>query len=188
MKLRLNEKSIIFARGDDLNEITIKRLSRSKYDKDKVLVNLCKEFKKEVGQVKNLKTVTVINTPFTPVTQRGDILRAIDSSMQLIHTDIVDLIFFSESAIAPKYYLLCVYLFSSKVYLYQIKKSQLAKKLEKFYLEIEQLRSYLKSEGRYRMRLQRDQEFNQNKIKKLNSKHNVEHYNTKLNEGHTVPV
>ena len=49
MKLRLNEKSIIFARGDDLNEITIKRLSRTKYDKDKVLVNLCKEFKKEVG-------------------------------------------------------------------------------------------------------------------------------------------
>ena len=188
MKLRLNEKSIIFARGDDLNEITIKRLSRSKYDKDKVLVNLCKEFKKEVRQVKNLKTVTVINTPFTPVTQRGDILRAIDSSMQLIHADIVDLIFFSESAIAPKYYLLCVYLFSSKVYTYRIKKSQLAKKLEKFYLEIEQLRSYLKSEGRYRMRLQRDQEFNQNKIKKLNSKHNVEHYNTKLNEGHTVPV
>ena len=39
-KLRLCEKSIIFVRGDDLNKKTIKRLSRSKYDKDKVLVNL----------------------------------------------------------------------------------------------------------------------------------------------------
>ena len=66
------------------------------------------------------------------------------------------------------------------------KKSQLAEKLEKFYLEIEQLRSYLISEGRYRMCLQTDQEFNQNEIKKLNAKHNVEHYNSKLNEGHAV--
>ena len=63
-KLRLDEKSIIFARSDDLNKKIIKRHSRSKYDKDKVLVNLYKEFKKEGGQVKNLKTVAVINTPF----------------------------------------------------------------------------------------------------------------------------
>ena len=63
-KLRLDEKSIIFARSDDLNKKIIKRRSRSKYDKDKVLVNLYKEFKKEGEQVKNLKTVAVINTPF----------------------------------------------------------------------------------------------------------------------------
>ena len=35
-KLRINEKNIIFVRGDSLNKKTIKRLSRSKY-KDKVL-------------------------------------------------------------------------------------------------------------------------------------------------------
>ena len=39
-KLRFDEKSIILAKGDDLNEKNIKRLSRSKCDKDKVLVNL----------------------------------------------------------------------------------------------------------------------------------------------------
>ena len=33
---------------------------------------------------------------------------------------------------------------------------------------------------------QTDQEFNQNEIKKLNSKHNVEHCNSKLNEDHAV--
>ena len=33
---------------------------------------------------------------------------------------------------------------------------------------------------------QADQEFNQNEIKKLNSKHNVEHCNSKLNEDHAV--
>ena len=36
------------------------------------------------------------------------------------------------------------------------------------------------------MRLQSDQEFNQNEIKALNKEHDVEHYNTKLNEGHAV--
>ena len=113
-------------------------------------------------------------------------LHTIDGTMQLIHADVADLNFFSKSAIAAKYCPLFVDLFSSKVYTYRMKKRQLAEKLEKFYLEMEQLRSYLKSARRYKMRLPTDQEFNQNKIKKLNSKHNVEHYNSKLNEGHAV--
>ena len=36
------------------------------------------------------------------------------------------------------------------------------------------------------MCLQTDQEFNQNEIKALNKKRDVEHYNTKLNKGHAV--
>ena len=96
-------------------------------------------------------------------------LHTIDGPMQLVHdTDVVDLNFFSKSAVTPKYCLLCIDLFTSKVYTYRIKKkSQLADKLEKFYLEIEDVRSYLKKENRYRMRLQTDQEFNQNEINAL---------------------
>ena len=45
------------------------------------------------------------------------------------------------------------------------RKSQLPYKLDKFHLEVEPLRDYLKNEGRYRLRLQTDQEFNQNEIK-----------------------
>ena len=108
-KLRLDEKSILFTRRDDLNEKTIKRLSRSRYDKDKVLINLYKEFKKEGGQVKNLKSVTVINTPFIQeksVTQR-DMLQTIDGPMQLIHADVAGPNFFSKSAVAPKYCVIC---------------------------------------------------------------------------------
>ena len=66
------------------------------------------------------------------------------------------------------------------------RKSQLPDKLDKFCLEIEPLRDYLKKEGRYRLHLQTDQEFNQNEIKKINQKFDVEHFNTKLNEGHAV--
>ena len=80
-------------------------------------------------------------------------LRTVGGPMQLIRVDVPDLNFFSKSAVALKYCLLCADRFSSKIYTYGIKrKSQLAEKLEKFYLELEQLRSYLKSEGRYRMR------------------------------------
>ena len=139
-----------------------------------------------------MKTKVVINTPFAQeraVTQRGEMLHTIDGLMQLVHADVADLNFFSKSAVAPKYCLLCIDLFTSKVYTYSMKKkSQLADKLEKFYLEIEDVRSQedLKKEKRCRMRLQTDQEFNQNEIKALNKKHDVEHYNTKLNKGHAV--
>ena len=189
-KLRVAESSTLFAKGDDLDYNTEKKLAKSRYEKDKVLLNLYREFKKSGGKVKKLKTKVVINTPFVQekwVTQRGDMLYTIDGPMQLIHVDLADLNFFSKSAVAPKYCLLCVDLFTSKVHTYGMKKKrQLADKPEKFYQDIEHLRSYLKKERRYRLRLQTDQKFNQNEIKNLNKKHDVEHYNTKLNEGHAV--
>ena len=110
---------------------TIKRLSRSKYDKDKVLVNLFKEFKKEGGQVKNLKPIAIVTTRVIQeksVTQRGDMLHTIDGTMQLIHADVADLNFFSKSAIAAKYCPLFADLFSSKVYTYRMKKKATCRK------------------------------------------------------------
>ena len=56
--LGVDENSILFAKGDELNEKTVKKLAKSRYDKDTVLLNLYMEFKKE------LKTKVVINTPF----------------------------------------------------------------------------------------------------------------------------
>ena len=66
------------------------------------------------------------------------------------------------------------------------KKSQLSAKLEKFYPDTENLREHLKEENRHQMWLQTDQEFNQNEIAEINKKHNVLHYNSKLNDGHAV--
>ena len=56
-------------------------------------------------------------------------------------------------------------------------KSKLRNKLEAFHEEIDGKRLYLKKEKRHRMRLQADQEFNQNEIKIFYSK---------LNEGQAV--
>ena len=68
----------------------------------------------------------------------------------------------------------------------QKKKSHLPLKLEKFLSKTESIRQYLKKEGRHQIHLQTDQEFNQNEIKETNKQYNVLHYNSKLNNRHTM--
>ena len=68
---------------------------------------------------------------------------------------------------------------SSKIYVYTMrKKSNLVQKMELFYKEIEQKRNQ-----KEKMRLQVDLEFQQNEIKKLNQKYNVEMFSTKIRGG-----
>lgn len=120
-------------------------------------------------------------------TQHGEMLNSIDGPFRLGDTDLADLKCFKKFTVATKYCVLCVDLFASKTYTYGMKqKSKLRNILEAFYEEIENERSYLKKENRHSMRLQTNQEFNQNEIKILYTKFNVEQLNSKLNEGHTV--
>ena len=99
--------------------------------------------------------------------------------MQFFHADLVYLQFFAKRAVDPKYALVCIDLFSSKIYVYTMrKKSNLVQKMELFYKEIEQKRNQ-----KEKMRLQVDLEFQQNEIKKLNQKYNVEMYSTKIRGG-----
>ena len=46
-KLRVDENSVLFAKGDELNEKTVNKLGKSRYDKDTVLLNLYRELKKK---------------------------------------------------------------------------------------------------------------------------------------------
>ena len=189
-KLRIDENSILFASGDELSKKVGKKLKKSIYGRDKVLSKVYFEYVSQTGNKKVKETAVVINTPFIQehsTFQTGDMLYSIHGPMQLFHADLPDLRFFSKSTAAPAYCLVCVDLFSSKIYTYGMKrKSHLSEKLEKFYSEIEPHRSYLKKVGRYSPRLRTDQEFNQNEIKKLNQKYRIEHFNTKLNEGQAV--
>ena len=88
-------------------------------------------------------------------------LYSISKPFEFLHADIADLRFLAKSAVDPKYCLLVVDLFTSKVYVYPMKnRTLLPKKLEISYNDIK-----LKRSGK--MRLQTDLEFNQNKIKEL---------------------
>ena len=48
-------------------------------------------------------------------------LYSIKGPFELIHADVANTRFFSKSAVNPSYYLLCVDLFSSNVYVYAMK-------------------------------------------------------------------
>ena len=130
------------------------------YDKDKVFVNLYEKL--EGKNCHNEETVPLV----TPFVERKSIidqstLYSISKPFELLHADIADLRFLDKSAVDPKYCLLVVDLFTSKVYVYPMKnRTLLAKKLEIFCIDIKSKRSG-------QMRFQTDLEFNQNKIKVL---------------------
>ena len=107
---------MLFAKGDTLKEKAVKKISKNRYAKDKIFYNLYSSIVKNGGKANGfLSKKVVLTTPFIQeksVTQRGDMLHMIDGPMQLIHTDVADLNLFSMSAVAPKYCLVCVDLFT----------------------------------------------------------------------------
>ena len=114
-------------------------------------------------------------TPF--VDKRTNIdrstLYSFSKPFEALQADIDDLRFLAKSAVDLKYCLLIADLFTSKTYFFPMKNRRLLpKKLEVFYNEIQPKRTG-------KIRLQTDLEFNQNRIKQLNEKFNVDMYHTK---------
>ena len=106
-------------------------------------------------------------------------LYRIKAPFELFHVDIANIKFLSKSSVNPHYFLLCVDLFSSKIYTYPMKKrSLLAKKMEQLYEEIE-----TKRDSKEQMRIQTNLEFRQREIQKLNQKYNVIMFHTKIRGG-----
>ena len=104
-------------------------------------------------------------------------LYSISRPFEALHADIADLRFLPKSAVDPKSCLLIVDLFYSKIYVYPMKnRSLLYKKMEIFYNKIQP-----KKTGKGH--LQTDLKFNQNKIKALNKKFNVEMFHPKIRGG-----
>ena len=92
------------------------------------------------------------------VNKRSNVVRSslskISKPFELLLVDIADLRFLAKSAVDPKYCLLIVDLFTSKIYVYPMKnRSLLAKKLNLFYNDINNKRTV-------KMCLQIDLEFN----------------------------
>ena len=173
--LQKDPKSVFYSIGN-LSQSILNKARKSIYDKDKVFVKLYNELEdKNFYKNNNLPLVT----PF--VNKRSNIdhstLYSISKPFELLHADIADLRFLARSAVDPKYCLLIVDLFTSKIYVYPMKnRSLLAKKLRLFYEEINQKRTG-------RLRLQTDLEFKQNQIKILNDEFNVEMFHTKVRGG-----
>ena len=154
-KLTQNENSVLFA-VDQINVKILNRVKKSSYDKDQVFYKLFEKLENEKREEDLIKPQIPFYTPF--IEQRKDIDRSsalytVNGPLQFFHADLAYLRFFAKSAVDPKYALLCVDLFTSKVYVYTLRrKNNLFKKLEKFYEEIDGKR--VENE---KMRLQVDQ-------------------------------
>ena len=154
---------------------------KSNYDKDKVFYNLFSKIEDKNVIYEEKKDRLPFYTPFIPQKKNIDrsTLYSLNGPMQFFHADIAYLQFLAKSAVDPKYALVCVDLFTSKIYVYTMRKrSSLANKLEKFYQDIQKKRS-----DNEKMRLQTDQEFQQNEIKKINRKYNVEMFSSRIRGG-----
>ena len=154
----------------------IKKIKRSKYEKDVIFLRLYNSIE-NVDLDKKEEIPTFV--PF--VENKKDIdnstLYSFNAPFQLLHAEIADIRFFSKSAADPHYCLLFVDLFTQKIYTYPMKKrNMLKKKMELFYEEVNHKR-------KEKMRLQTDLEFQQNEIKKLNKKYNVEMFSTRVRGG-----
>ena len=174
--LQKDPQSVLFGNQSVTRQLQ-KKLTKSFYEKDRVFNKLYQNLEDKNFDKQDYRVP--LTTPFYE--KRTDIdrttLYSIEKPFQKIHADIADLRFFAKSAVDPKYALLCVDLFTSKIYVYPMKnRSLLAKKLRLFYEEIEPKRNE-------KMYLQTDLEFKQNAIKNLNKEFNVEMFHTKLRWG-----
>ena len=166
----INDENSVFFSADRINQTLLRKGKKSSYEKDKVFLKLFNvaENKKVIYEKEER---VPFYTPFAPQKRNIDrsTLYTVNGPLQFFHADIAFLKFLAKSAVDPKYALLCVDLFTSKVYVYTMrKKSNLVNKLETFYKEIEP-----KRDKKEIMRLQTDQEFQQNEIKKINLKYNM---------------
>ena len=175
--LQKNTNSIFYLAGNTITKTLINKASKSVFAKDQLFVNLYKQLEDKT-KFKNTNLLP-ITTPFYESKSNVDhsTLFSISKPFDLLHGDIADTRFLAKSAVDPKYCLLMVDLFTSKVYVYPMKnRSLLAKKLKLFYDDIQKKRTGL-------MRLQTDLELKQNEILKLNNDYDVEMFHTKVRGG-----
>ena len=159
-KKLMNDQNSVFYSSDKITRTLLNKGRKSSYKKDKAFYKIFNhiEDKDIIYDFDTDKPKLPFYTPF--VGQKKDISRSsslytINDSIQFFHADRAYLQFLAKSAVDPKYALVCVDLFSSKIYVYTMrKKSNLVQKMELFYKEIEQKRNQ-----KEKMRLRIDLEF-----------------------------
>ena len=140
-KLTKDENSIFYATGR-ITRILLSKARESLHEKDEVFYKyyLDSQDKNMLYENNNTKTRTPFYTPF--VGQKKDIdqfsaLYSTKGLFNLVHASMLEIRFFSKSAINPKYCLLVVDVFTSKMFVCPMKsRNLLARKLELFYQDI----------------------------------------------------
>ena len=175
--LQKDSQSVFFG-SEEIKNTHIKKARSSNYAKDNFFLTLYAN----ISEKEKFQAEPIIPSHIPFVEKKSEIdrstLYSFGGPFELLHADIADIRFFAKSAADPLYCLLIVDLFTQKVYTYPMKKRNLlSRKLELFYNEVQNKRK------NKRTRLQTDLEFNQNEIKILNKKHNIEMFHTRVRGG-----
>ena len=133
-KLKIDPSSVAFAE-ETLDKKLLAKLKKSKYAEDK-------NFFKLVNLINNNVIFDVDNVDRTNYVEKREIdhstLYSFSEPFELIHADVGNLEFLGKNATFPRYVLVTVDLFSSKVYAYPMKsRKQIRQRLEQFYEEVE---------------------------------------------------
>ena len=175
VKLKTDPVSVLFPE-ELLDNRLLKKLKKSKYEKDTELLKLI-----NLANGKDFLDDNKVPTRTDYVEKREidrSTLCSFDGPFQLLHADVGNLEFLGKNATFPQYVLVIVDLYSSKVYTYTMKsRKQILQKMKIFYDEVRS-----KRKGK-RMRLQVDNEFQQVNIKDLNDENNVEMFTSSLRGG-----
>ena len=157
----------------------LKRLKKSSYAEDKKLANLILPLENfDDLNRKESKTLSIKLDYVEKQEIDRSTLYSVNGPFQLVHADIANLRFLGKSVTHPKYCLVTVDVYSSKLYAYSMRqRNLLTKKLQLFYNDIQSKRK------KNKMRLQVDLEFQKNDIKELNKKYNVAMFPTKIRRG-----
>ena len=179
-KLQTDAKSVLFTE-EIINEKMFKKLKKSAYVGDKEFTNLfvnrvlLKMMRKNLCLLKQLllkKKMTEIGLSF--IVSMTHHFNCCTQTLAILN--------FWESLL-PKYCLVFLDLFPSKVYVYLMKsRKSIAAEMETIYKEVQDKTKVLKT------RLQTDLEFKQKKIFDLNKKHNVEMFSTVICGGKDFPA
>ena len=173
--LKTDPDSAIFPEGF-LDNRLLKRLKKSKYDVDRQwfrLVNL--------ADTKNFLDDSKSPT-WTDYVEKREIdrstLYSFDFPFQFVHPDVGNFEFLGKNATFPQYVLVIVDSYTSKVYTYSMKsRKQIFQKMKLFHGKVKN-----KRKGKH-MRLQVENEFQQDKIKDLNDLDNVDMFTISFRGG-----
>ena len=134
-----NDANSIFYATSQITKNLIRKAKNSIYEKDKVFFNMYDNLDKENKKIESLLEKSPLTRQFI---EKSDVdrstLYSFDDPFQLLQADIAYISFLAKSAIDPKFCLLFVDLFTSKIYTFPMKtRNLLAKKMEQFYNDIQ---------------------------------------------------
>ena len=125
----IKDRNSVFYLANKISRTLLNKSRKSSYEKDKVFykIYIRLEDQEIIYDDNDEKERIPFHTPVIEQKQLIDRLPTfynLNGPMQFFHADVVDIRFFTKSAVDPKYALLCVDMFSSKVYVYPMKKKK----------------------------------------------------------------